>query len=232
MIVSVHQPQYVPWLGYFNKIIKSDYFVFLDKVQYKNREFQNRNKIRTQNGWMWLTVPVISKGLGRQAICDVAIDNSFEWRKRHWRSLLICYQKSPFFKEHSDFFEKVYLSKWNKLAELNVYIIKYIMEVLGINTPFCFESDMNISTQKTDRIVDICLKLNADSYLSGIGGKSYLEEKKFEGAEIKLLYQDFRHPVYRQQFVSNEEDFLPCMSLIDLLFNEGPKSRGFLEGKI
>ena len=110
MKVAVHQPQYLPWIGYFDKIIKSDCFVFLDKVQYKHREFQNRNKIRSKDGWMWLTVPVISKGKGRQSIDEVEIDNSLDWQKDHCRSLQVCYGKSEYFDEYFPFFEDIQLS--------------------------------------------------------------------------------------------------------------------------
>ncbi len=127
MIVSVHQPQYIPWLGYFDKIDRSDCFVFLDQVQYKPREYQNRNKIRTKDGSIWLTVPVISKGMGRQKICDVKIDNSSDWQKRHWQNLKTWYGRAEFFKDHFMFFEEVYAERWEKLIDLNVHIINFIL---------------------------------------------------------------------------------------------------------
>jgi len=228
MVISTHQPQYLPWLGYFDKIAKSDCFVFLDNVQYKHREFQNRNRIRTKEGWAWLTVPVVSKGLGRQKICDVLIDNSFDWQKKNWGTLNSCYGQAPFFKKYRDFFASVYTAKWQRLIDLNLEIIKFLLKEFEINTPLYYESQMGISAQATDRIIEICAKLNADTYFSGVGAKAYLEEEKFVRAGIKLVYQDFVHPVYHQQFMEGKEAFSSYMSAIDLLFNTGEKSGSIL----
>ncbi len=224
MIVSVHQPQYIPWLGYFDKIAKSDCFVFLDCVQYKEREFQNRNKIRTKDGWGWLTVPVVSKGMGRQKISDVVIDNGFAWKKQHLKSWEVWYARAPFFKGHSAFFEKIYTTEWDKLSQLNIFITQYVLEMLGIEKQILFESALQTTTTKTDRIIEICQKLKADVYLSGAGGRDYIEEDKFKAAGIELRYQDFIHPVYRQQFSASGKDFISHLSVFDLLLNEGPES--------
>lgn len=228
MILSVHQPQYIPWLGYFNKIVRSDGFVFLDRVQYKPREFQNRNKIRTKDGWMWLSVPVVSKDRNRQKICDCIIDNKFPWQRKHLTSLKVWYSSSNFFNEYFSFFEQVYAKKWERLVDLNVHIINYILKQLFISKPIYFESQLDIVGIGTDRIIEICKKLKADTYLSGIGGKEYLEEQKFIKANVRLIYQNFVHPVYHQQFMSDKSDFIPYMSILDLLFNKGSKSREIL----
>lgn len=229
MILSVHQPQYIPWLGYFNKIDKSDCFVLLNSVQFKSREYQSRNKIRTKNGWIWLTVPVISKGIGRQKISDVLIDNSNGWRKKHCNSLKTWYSGAEYFKDHFPFFEEIYSEKREKLENISTDIIKYFLKELDIHTPVYFESELGITSSKTDRIIDICRKLKADVYLSGIGGKDYLEEEKFSRAGIKLEYQEFFHPVYQQQYMKSQSPFIPYMSCIDLLFNEGPRSKKILK---
>ena len=229
MTFSVHQPQYIPWLGYFDKIAKSDYFVFLDSVQYKPREFQNRNKIRTKKGSSWLTVPAICKGKRCQMIRDVIIDNSQPWQRKHLNSIKESYATSPFFKDYIPFFENVYSRKWERILDLNVYIIKYILEKIHIRTPVCLESQLGTKNTATYRIVEIAKKLNADTYLSGIGGKDYLEEEKFADNGIKIIYQNFTHPVYHQQFMPNENDFIPYMSILDLLFSEGHKAKRVLE---
>ena len=230
MILSVHQPQYIPWLGYFHKIAKSDCFVFLDRVQYKPREFQNRNKIRTKEGWIWLSVPVLCKGRYRQSIYDVLIDNGFPWARKHLMSLKSWYARAEFFDAHFPFFQQVYTKNWEKLIDLNIAIINYLLNQLNISTPVYFESKLDIGQTKTSRIIEICQKLKAGTYLSGAGAKAYLEEEKFVQAGIKLIYQDFLHPVYRQQFCLVDKDFIPFMSTLDLLFNEGPKSREILLG--
>ena len=228
MILSAHQPQYIPWLGYFHKMAKSDCFVFLDKVQYKPREFQNRNKIRTPDGWIWLSVPAISKNRYRQTICDVMIDDEFPWRRKHLMSLKSCYGRCRFFGEYFPFFENIYAKKWERLLDLNVCIINYISEKLSINTPLHFESQLAVVGKSTERIIEICRKLKADTYLSGIGGKDYLEEEKFIQAGLNLVYQNFRHPTYQQEFISPQSGFISYLSILDLLFNEGPASRQIL----
>lgn len=232
MIVSVHQPQYIPWLGYFDKIDKSDCFVFLDNVQYKHGEYQNRNKIRAKSGWIWLTVPVIYKGHTHQKIYEVKIDNALDWQKKHWGSLRSCYGKAACFKEYAPFLEKLYspCSQWERLMDLNIQIIQYILKQLKIEKPLYYESEIGTTQEATERIIEICKKLNAETYLSGIGGKVYLEEEKFAQAGIKLEYQDFIHPCYQQQFADRNNPFLPYMSILDLLFNEGPESARILRG--
>ena len=224
MIVSVHQPQYIPWLGYFDKIDKSDCFVFLDTVQYKKREYQNRNRIRTKESWLWLTVPVKTKGSSGQIISEVLIDNDLDWAKQHRKSLHSWYGKSPYFKEYFPFFEGVYEKKWEKLIELNIYIIEYLLSVLNIDTSILLESELATTEKSTQRIIQICKKLKADTYLSGTGGRDYLKEELFTEADIKLVYQEFTHPDYEQQFMSQAHGFEPHMSVLDLVFNAGPRS--------
>lgn len=224
MIVSVHQPQYIPWLGYLHKIASSDCFVVLDRVQYKPREFQNRNKIRSQDGWMWLSVPVLSADGGRQVISEVVIDNEASWQRKHEASLRAWYGSSPFFKEYFPFFEDLYGRKWESLAELNIHIIRYLLASFSIRTPILFESELNITGTRTSRVIEICKAVKADTYLSGAGGREYLEERLFEENGVRLCYQEFFHPVYTQRF----EPFFPYMSALDLLFNHGRESRDIL----
>ena len=224
MILSAHQPHYLPWLGFFDKIARSDAFVYLDCVQFKTREFQNRNKIRTRDGDIWLTVPVISKGRGRQPIGEVAIDNSLPWQRQHLNSLRTWYGSAPFFKDYIAFFEAVYESRWDKLADLNTHIAGFFLEQLCIKTPVHYESQCGTVKTKTERIIELCLALRADTYLSGAGGRQYLDEGRFAETGIKLVYQEFAHPRYHQQFMKDKGGFLPYMSIADLFFNEGHNS--------
>jgi hypothetical protein len=227
MIASAHQPQYLPWLGYFHKIYHSDIFIFLDDVQYKEREYQNRNRIRTLKDWMWLTVPILKNGQSYPNISNVYIDNTQRWKQKHRRAMYLNYAKAPFFKKYSEFFEDLYKKEWNRLVDLNIYITKYILDSLQINKPIYFASQLKIETKNTRRIVDICRVLSIDTYLSGIGGKDYLEEELFDANGIKLIYQDFKHPEY----IQHHAPFMPFMSIIDLLFNHGPDSLRILTGK-
>ncbi len=230
MIVSAHQPQYIPWIGYFDKIDKSDWFVFLDTVLYKVREYQNRNRIRIKGKWIWLTVPVKAKGHFHERIDRVEIDNERDWAQDHCKSLQSWYAHAPYFKEYFPFFADTYSRRWERLIDLNVHIIRYLLGVLKINTDIKFESEIGTTTMSTDRIIEICRKLQSDAYLSGSGGRQYLKEEKFAQAGIRLDYQEFKHPSYRQQFTEKGGDFVPYMSVIDLLFNEGPASGGIISG--
>ena len=218
MIVTIHQPQYLPWLGYFDKIDQADLFVILDNVQYKKNEFQNRNKIKTAQGWRWLTVPV--KYHFPQKINEVKINNQIDWKRKHLNALISNYNKSTFFKNYSQFFEEVYSNNWNFLADLNTYIIKWLIEFFSIETKMLKASDLQLSEESTQRLIDICNLVKADTYLAGAGAHNYMDVGLFESAGIKIIFQKFQHPIYQQLFGNFEQ----YMSVIDLLFNHGPKS--------
>jgi len=224
-IVSIHQPQYLPWPGFFHKIGKSDCFVFLDTAQFEKGGFQNRNRIRRPDSWMWLTVPIKSKGRFKQKICEVEINYSVSWQERHLNSIKMNYARAPFFCDLEEYFKKIYSSRWKYLMDLNVRLIQFFLKYLKINTPFYYESKLKTTQKNTDRIIEICEKLGADTYLSGVGARAYLDEEKFRRARIKLIYQDFKYPVYKQCFGTN---FIPNLSIIDLIFNCGKKSRELL----
>lgn len=222
-IVSIHQPQYLPWLGYFDKINKADVFVLLDDVQYKKNEWQNRNKIRTPKGGEWITVPIRYK-FGEK-IDLIKIDNSRNWRKGHYKSLVTNYNKALYFKEYEPFFKITYESNWEYLVDINIHFIEYLVGALGITTKLIRSSKLAIERQKTERLVEICKKLGADTYLSGMGAKAYLDKDKFKRARIKLIYQNFKCPVYKQSF---NISFISNLSVIDLIFNCGRKSKDIL----
>ncbi|OGS22806.1 MAG: hypothetical protein A2252_10570 [Elusimicrobia bacterium RIFOXYA2_FULL_39_19] len=224
MIMSVHQAQYIPWLGYFNKIAKSDIFVVLDNVQYKKREYQNRNRIRTKQGWLWLTVPVITKEKFFQKINEVEIDNTADWKEKHFETIKVNYSHAKFYKDYIGFFENCFQKDWQKLQDLNMEIINFALQVLDIKTPLKLESELQIEGTSTQRIVNICKKLSANTYLSGSGGKDYMNESLFQNENIGLEYQSFTHPRYEQVYPG----FEPYMSIIDLILNHGQESRNFI----
>ena len=221
MRVAVQQPQYIPWLGYFHKIASSDLFVLLDTVQYKKREFQNRNRIKTPSGPLWLTIPVLSKGHHLQKINEVKIDNQERWREIHLHSLERNYARAPYFKKYSDFLDEIYKREWTHLSEINIATIKYLVKALEINTPIILESKIGTNKTSTARVIEICQSVGADIYLSGQGGKDYIDENLFARSGIKLEYQEFVHPVYPQL----HDSFIPYLSALDLLFNCGPEAR-------
>jgi hypothetical protein len=218
MIVSVHQPQYMPWLGYFDKIDRSDLFVFLDTVQYKKNEFQNRNRIKNDKGWQWLTVPVGYRF--PQKIDEVTVNENMPWRHKHRQALITNYGKAPYFEACFSDIEGILENSWSQLTELNVKTVEAILNQLGIKTSRKHAGEWQLDQNPTGRLVDICLKSGADTYLSGAGGQNYLDLDQFETEGISVIFQDFEHPQYTQQF----GDFEPFMSTLDLLFNCGTES--------
>ncbi|MFT5369822.1 MAG: hypothetical protein ACI8V2_004800 [Candidatus Latescibacterota bacterium] len=222
MIVAVHQPQYLPWLGYFEKIARADHFVLLDIVQYKKNEFQNRNKIKTAQGWQWLTVPARYKF--PMTIAEVPINNDIHWRNKHRQALVSNYTKTPFFSDYRSQFESLLDTEWQQLTDINKATIDLIVRALGITTPIEDPKAWDLSDDPTGRLVDMCKHLNADTYLAGAGGHDYMDLAQFDAAGIRVEFQSFTHPTYPQQF----GDFEPYMSAIDLLFNCGPESHDIL----
>lgn len=228
MRVAIHQPQYLPWLGYFDKIANAESFVFLDDVQFTKGDYQNRNRIKTRNGWIWLTVPVMTKGRCGQSLNEVQINNKARWQHKHWQSIKINYGRAKYFKEHIPFLDAVYFKRWEKLVDLNIFIIKYMLSYLGIERKLYFASQLKVDGHSTDRLIRICKRLNADAYLSGTGAYNYIDAAKFAKENIKLVFQNFTHPAYNQLY----PPFIPYMSIIDLIFNYGKKSLTILTGKL
>ncbi len=223
MIVAIHQPQYLPWLGYFDKIRRCDLFVFLDDAQFKKNEWQNRNKIKTDQRWQWLSVPVIHK-FG-QKINEVEINNTVQWRKKHLNALITNYSKAPYFKEHIDFFETTYAENWKLLVDINLHFIQYFVKALGISSKkFALSSAYESREGRTERLVGLCKRLAGDVYLSGKDGANYLDLGQFKKEGIRVIFQNYKHPVYPQLF----GEFEPFMSVVDLLFNCGPESLAIL----
>lgn len=228
MIVSINQPAYIPWLGYFHRIAMSDLHIVLDHVQFEKNSFTNRNQVKTSNGFCWLTVPVKTKNrFNNLSIKSVEIDNSTNWCMKHWRTIHQSYGKAPYFKEHSSFFESIYQCKWHYLYELCYEINVYLLNVLGICTPLKLSSEMHPQGIKNEMILDLCKKTGADMYLSGSFGKKYIHKELFEISGIKVEYQNYQHPQYYQH---KGKKFEPYMSIIDLLFNCGSTSLDILLG--
>lgn len=223
MIVAIHQPQYLPWLGYFDKLDKADVFCFLDNVQFKKNEWQNRNRIRTAQGWQWLTVPVHYRF--PQSIDTVQINRNTNWQRKHFNALVTNYGKAPYFKAFIDFFEAVFSREWQDLAELNIHLIHRLCEMLGIEKCEIYRSsEMTLPAQPTDRLIEICRQFGGDTYLAGAAGGGYMDIDRFRENGISLKFQNFLHPQYPQQF----KGFQSHLSVVDLLFNCGPESLAVL----
>ncbi|MDC0336048.1 WbqC family protein [Pseudodesulfovibrio sp.] len=227
MIISINQPAYLPWLGYFDRIAKSDAHVVLDHVQFEKNSMTNRNRIRTKDAEVMLTVPVRTKGrFGALPIDSVKIDNTANWSKKHWNSLCQNYAKTAFFAEHEPFFAEIYESTWECLTDLLRVCNAYLLKALGIATPMVSSSELSPTATKSELVQELCTKLGADTYLSGPFGRDYLDLESFEAAGICVLFHDYEHPIYKQRHAG----FRPCMSVVDLLFNHGPESLNILTG--
>jgi hypothetical protein len=227
MIAAVHQPQFMPWLGYFDKIVRSETFVLLDNVQFKKNEFQNRNKIKTAQGWMWLTVPVLYKY--PEHIDEVKVNDRIDWRKKHLRTLAINYQKTPYFHNLFPEIERFYGEDSASIAEVNRESVLMLLRQLRVDRRIAIASALgDFPEEPSERLASICECVGADTYLSGAGGKTYLDLAPFNKRGITVKFQVFNHPVYPQLY----GDFIPNLSLLDLLFNCGPDSLKILEESV
>ena len=219
-VVGIMQPTYLPWMGYFELISRSDVFVFFDDVQFVKKSWHQRNRIKGPNGTFWLTVPVMHKGKKYQAINEAHNDNDIKWSKKHLKSIEMCYLKSPYFEKNISAFRNIYNKTWDKLGDLNIALIKMLMDKIGIDIPVLRSSSMNILCGGNEKILEICKVSNASELYDAAGAVEVIDNAFFEKAGIKVIYQEYNHPEYGQLYGS----FTPYMSVIDLLFNEGPRS--------
>lgn len=225
MIAAIHQPQYIPWLGYIDKIDKADVFCFLDNVQYKKNDWQNRNRIKTVSGWQWLTVPVSFRF--PQPIKEVRINNTANWGRKHLQALHTNYRKAPFFEQYIDSFQSLFTAEWQDLSDLNIAVVKRLLALLGLgHKRLVLASALSTSDDPNGRLIDICRTLGCDTYLAGSAGANYMDMARFEKGGINVVFQKFRHPEYPQLF----GDFVSHLSSIDLLFNCGPDSLQVVRG--
>lgn len=229
MRVVILQAGYLPWLGYFDQMYKSDVFVVYDDVQYDKNSWRNRNRIKTPQGWQWLTVPVLLKGRNFPLNKDVEINNDLSWAPKHLKSLAQNYRPAGFFDDVIGGLEAILSREWKFLIDLNMESIFFLKRLLGLDTKICFASELDVSkVGKTERLVEICRHFGADSFLEGDAGKSYIDESLFTNAGIKLEYHHYQHPTYDQL----HGEFIPYLSVVDVLFNHGKDSRHIVTGQI
>jgi hypothetical protein len=224
MILTAHQPVYIPWLGYFHKIALSDEFIIFDQVQYQKRDFNNRNKIKTQNSDVWLTVPVKGKKHFDVKVCDVEIDNEQAWAKKHWRTISLNYAKAPYFKKYSQELEEIYKKEWIRLEDLTNEMLYWFLEKLNIKTKVTLAGEYSFVGEKSDLVLNMCTTKNANLYIFGGEGKNYADRDAFESENISLHFQEYNHPSYSQL----HGEFLSHLSILDLLFNHGDESLSIL----
>jgi len=217
--VAIHQPHYMPWLGYLAKWAVADVFVFLDTVQYEKNGWQNRNRVKTAAGPRWLTVPVHAR-LG-MPIAEVTVDAAQPWRERHLRAIEQAYAAAPHFERHHDALRHLYTTEWPRLAPLAVATAQCLASAVGIATPTRLASALAITaTDPTERLVDLCRAVGADTYLAGRDGALYMNLTRFAAAGIRVLYQTYEHPAYAQL----HGEFVPNCSALDLLLTHGDSS--------
>jgi hypothetical protein len=222
VILTAHQPTYLPWIGTFHKILLADEFCFFDIAQYQKKEWDNRNKIYTHNGELMLSVPVKSQKHFDKKVGEIEINNETRWAERHYKSIFLNYKNHPFFENHKLFLENMYLDqKWSRLVDLNVYFYKYILKLLNNEIPITMASDYNFQGKKSDLVLDMCQKLGASTYIFGGEGEGYVKKEPFIESDIDLIFQEYKHPVYKQY--RNNNNFISHLSILDLIMNYDDK---------
>lgn len=218
MRVTIHQPQFMPWLGYLDKVDQADLFLILDTVQFKKNEWQNRNRIRTSQGWQWLTVPVLHQ-FG-QRIDEVMINPTAIWKVQHLRALEMHYARAPYIDRYLPQLRELYAAPRPKLSDLNKVTVQWLLKAYGILTPVRSASQYVAREESTNRLIDLCRAVGATQYLAGPGAEHYMDKPRFEDSGIELETQEFHHPIYCQVY----EPFERNLSALDLLFMQGPEA--------
>lgn len=225
MRVAIMQPTYLPWIGYFALMDQVDMFVLLDDVQFEHRSWQHRNRIWSRDSSQWLTVPVSIKGRRNQRIEDALIDSARPWQRKHLGAILQNYSRAPWLPTYRSWLEQIYQHPPRRLCDLNRLLIEELARKLGIRTALCSSSELHANGDRVGRLIHICQEIGAAEYLSSIGSYDYIEaDNRFPEAGIRLFYQHYEHPSYRQI----QGDFVSHLSVLDLLLNEGPDSLDLL----
>jgi len=233
LIVSGHQPTYLPWLGLFHKISLADVFVVMDDAQYLDQDWNNRNRLKGTNGPFWLTVPVEKPLRNAKAIRDIRIydtvgwGSSRHWQIRHWRSIELCYRKAPFWERHAPALAELYTQRqFRWLYDIDHQLLLLLLDALDLKTRWVISSQMGFKGRKSELVLEHAVRLKASICVLGMNGRRYVIQDDFIRAGISLYFQNYKHPVYSQRF----GDFVSHLSALDLLMNCGPRSREILCG--
>ena len=224
MVVSIHQPNYLPWGGFFHKLSLCDQYVLLDTVPFSKNSYQNRCKIKTLQGEAWLTVPVRTSGRFGQLTNQVQVDPESGWNLRHWRTIEQNYRRAQHFRFLADCIEPVFRAEWALLADTASEFISRIVAALELSVPLIRSSALPLTGSRSELLCAICKSLGATVYLSGPSGKNYLDQTLFQEAGIRVAFHSFTPRVYPQLYGG----FIPALSVIDLLANCGPNSKDYL----
>ena len=225
MITSIHQPNYIPWLGFFHKLLLSDTYVVFDDVQFpRGKDYTNRNQIKTNNGKMWLTASVLGKK-ELKPWNQIEINNN-GWKEKHLNNIESFYKKTPYFKSYFLFLKRIYETNHKLLLDFNLDLIIFFLGCLNKECNIVLSSDIKTKLTGLDKILYILKNQNTTKYISGDGEGSnrYINEQLFKDNNIELVWQNYKHPTYNQLY----GEFIPYLSILDLLFNEGPKSKDII----
>lgn len=225
MTVATHQPIFLPWPGFFFKAMKSDCMVLLDDVQFpQGRGWVNRNRLKNEQGELWLTVPVWKKGRGLQIIRKVEICNETDWQRKHLQSIRQNYANAPYLKEYFPILESIYRENNHLLINLNLNIIKFFWDALGLKTELYFQSELGVTGKGTELIINICKHLQADTYMTFPIVEKYLDILRMNQSGLQIEFSSFHPPVYPQLW----GEFIYNLSTLDVLLNCGEKSRDII----
>ena len=230
MLVAIHQPNYLPWLGYLDRMAKADLFVVLDHVQFERRGYQNRTQILLEGEPRWLTVPVVQVSQ-KETILEKRVDNSEtgsrQWGPNHFKTLRYAYRKAPYFELYAPRLQQILEAQWDRLADLNMATLEFLREAYDIRTPLRLSSEMKPEGARSELLLSICRQVGPDStFLGGLGGsRRYLDKEAFANAGIGVQWQELQHPIYPQ---CHGGPFVPGLTSLDLLFNMGPEAREIL----
>jgi hypothetical protein len=220
MMIAIMQPTYLPWLGYFELMARSEHFVLFDDVQFVRKSWQQRNRIKSPAGELLLAVPVKTSGARFQNINEVLIDNTQTWAKKHLRSVEFNYARAPHLGRYLPGLRDVYSQNHLKLLDLNRALIEFLKEQLHIRTPLMLSSAIPARAPRNEKIIDICRHLQADVLYDPLSARELLDLQQFAAAGVTVRFQEYHHPQYSQLFGT----FLPYMSVLDLLLNEGERA--------
>lgn len=222
--IAILQSNYIPWKGVFDMMNKVDTFVFFEDVDFTKRDWRIRNKIKTPEGEIWLTIPVKKASRGIK-IYEIQISQEENWQEKHYKTITQYYKKAKYFEEYKWLLDKIYLEKkWKNLSEFNIFSNILIAKELGIKTEFINSKDLKTSGTKDDKLIEICEKLEGNYYLSGPAAKDYIDNEKFKNKNINLAYIKYEYPEYKQLY----GEFNHYLSIFDVLFNCGKDTQNYI----
>ena len=229
MKVAIHQPHFLPWLGYLHRMAQADVFVLLDSVQFERRNYQNRTMIRMNDQGHWLTVPVVQNSQ-KERIVEKLVDNRLDgtkwWSANHFATLRHAYRAAPFFGAYADEVKRLFDTKWERLVDINEAGLELLRKALGITTPLVRSSELAVEGARAELIFNVCKAVGADTLVAGFGGsRGYLDIEGFARGGVNVTFHEFQHPEYPQP---GNGPFLKGLSALDMLFNCGPQSREWL----